>query len=182
LKSKNTAANIAATQKSQLAAIAMLWDKCEKYEASTILQAGLTKINNVVREAHGIDFRWPHRQAKGMERARAIAVDPHGLTPVGSELKASFTHAASYTEAVRKAKMAVVNGITSSKTKNLADTAKQIFAWLGATCPGTQGHGTLWDVLAALPSRPVALAVPGARAAAYARVVSDVMRAVQCAP
>jgi hypothetical protein len=44
------------------------------------------------------------------------------------------------------------------------------------------GRPQFWRVEPALPSRPVALAVPGARAAAYARVVSDVMRAVQCAP
>jgi hypothetical protein len=88
----------------------------------------------------------------------------------------------SYSDAVRRAKLAVMNGITNSKPRLLADTARQIDAWLGATCPGTEAHLTLCDVLAALPSRPVALAVPGARAAAYARVVSDVMRAVQCAP
>jgi hypothetical protein len=120
----------------------MLWVKCELSEACTILQAGCTKVSNIVREAHGRGFRWPHRQAKSMERARAIAVDPHGLTPVGSELKAGFKLAGSYTDAVRTAKLAVANGRTKPKTRLMTDTAKQIFAWLGATCPGTEAHVT----------------------------------------
>jgi hypothetical protein len=39
-----------------------------------------------------------------MERAKAIAADPHGLTPVGAELKARVKTAMAYGKAVRAAK------------------------------------------------------------------------------
>ncbi len=73
----------------------------------------------------------------------------------------------------------LVNDRTRFRSESLDATASQVFAWLGATCPRAEAPLPRLDSYAAARA---ALAVPGARAAAYANVVFDVVREVQIRP
>jgi hypothetical protein len=114
-----------------------------------------------------------------MQRARVLADDPNGETEIGAELKARVGHAGFITQ-LRRSRTAIANGRTVACSASLESTATEVFAWLGATCPRAEAAMTQ---LEAYTFDRAELAVPGATAAwvaaAYAKVVVDVVRTVQ---